>query len=414
MKYYFPFCIFIFGFNNGFLILPTGNTLNFWLSSENIDIKMIGLFSLVTIPYSINFLWAPFFDRFRFRFFKMKFINREGWIYPLHFSISILFLILSQMDIRSNIFELALISILIAFLSSSQDVVLNAIRSEITPKNLFGPSSSDFTLGYRIGMILSGSLSIYLSAFITWKKIYYLFSLITFIMPFIINYILKKVRNNLNKESNDENVSKGKLLSILLSISRNKSWIFIILLFSFLVLYKLPDNFITTMLNPFLFEFGYSEKEISIVGKLFGMIGSIIGALIARKFIKNNDIISSLIIFGIIHSLAHLTYIMIIYGQKSVIILSFVTMCESITGGMAMCAYIALITSLCYGKYAGTQYSLMSSMMGASRTILPSLSGICVYYLGWINFYIFSSIMIIPSIIIALILRKKIERKNHD
>ena len=167
------------------------------------------------------------------------------------------------------------------------------------------------------------------------------------------------------------------------------------------MLYRLPDNFISTIINPFLIHLNYDELEIASIGKFFGISGAIIGGLIASSIMKNRNIINALLIFGVIHGIAHSFFIVQeIYG-KNIYILFVVIGFESISGGMTMAAYIAFIASLCTGKFRATQYSFFSSMMGLSRSLFPAVSGYIVAVYDWQHFFIFVTIATIPSLLLA-------------
>ena len=181
----------------------------------------------------------------------------------------------------------------------------------------------------------------------------------------------------------------------------------IILVLIFLILYRLPDNFIGMMINPFLLHIGYDEFEISIAGKFFGITNAIIGGLLAGFIMKYFNIFRSLLFFGALHALAHTLFILQeIYG-KNIELLILVTGFESITGGMTMAAYIGFIASLCKGRFKATQYAFLSSMMGLSRSALPAFSGYVVTIIGWKMFYLFAALATIPSLVLVVYLEKK-------
>ena len=210
-------------------------------------------------------------------------------------------------------------------------------------------------------------------------------------------------RTDENYTLNKSSKSEGLFSKIIKPIGSTK---YIILILIFLVLYRLPDNFITMMINPFLLHIGYDEFEISTAGKLFGITFAMIGGLIASRIMKTKNLYDSLLIFGAIHAIAHILFVVQELYGKDIYLLFIVTGFESISGGMSMAAYIALIASLCKGKFRATQYSFFSSMMGFSRSIFPAISGYIVASFGWSVFYIFTTLATIPSLILILYLEK--------
>jgi PAT family beta-lactamase induction signal transducer AmpG len=401
------FIICLFGVISGFTLMITGNTLNYWLAKEHIDLQLVGIFAFILLPYSITFLWAPIFDTIVLWQFGTLLGHRLSWIVLIQLFLALFVFILSALIPQHNLSLFAIIALIISFLSSAQDSILGALRTEIIAKESQGMVSGIYIFGYRIGMLIASSGAIYLSTYIGWNNIYKIFSISILSFSIILILNISHLKNKLIQV--DEEITEPKLIltkpTYLFRFIQNilkpvgpGSFIFLIL--AFLVLYRLPDNFITMMINPFLMHIGYDEFEIASTGKFFGVITAIIGGLIASFVMKKKNILDSLLIFGTAHAIAHTLFIVQeIYGKN--LPLLFVTIgFESITGGMTMTAYIAFIASLCHGKFRTTQYSFFSSMMGLSRSIFPAFSGYIVVEFGWQSFFTFIIIATIPSLLI--------------
>lgn len=395
------FIVFIFGFISGFILLISGNTLNFWLSSLKIDITAIGLFSFISIPYAICFLWSPIFDKIHLPYFSTRFGHRLSWIYFLQILLAISVYIITFIPPESGLYSFALCSFVIALFSSAQDVVIGALRSELIPQEKQGAFSGIYIFGYRVGMLISSSGAIFLSTYISWQIIYKIFALVISLFPFVLYFTL----HNKNFYVKESEIKMDK--SIVQSFGSYK---FVLYLLIFLVLYRLPDNFINVMINPFLLEIGFKAIEIASVGKFLGIIAAILGGFIASYIMNRKTIIYSLIFFGIIHACAHSMFILQAIAGNNIILLFFVMGFESVTGGMTMASYIAFITSLCNGKYRATKYAFLTSMMGLSRSILPGISGFIVVKYGWIAFYCFVSFAAVPSIFLLYYLKNAFNR----
>ncbi|WP_341793979.1 MULTISPECIES: AmpG family muropeptide MFS transporter [unclassified Rickettsia] len=406
------FLAWLFGFISGFAIMISGNTLNYWLAKENIDLQTIGILSFILLPYSINFLWAPIFDTVKLGRLNKILGHRLSWIYLIGILLAFAIFILSFLNPTKNLLLFALVALIISFLSSAQDTILSAFRTEIIIKEAQGTASGIYIFGYRIGMLFSGSGAIYLSSYLTFNEIYKIFavSIVIYLVPLIFfTKYFNVIANNISIPSTNYSTGVGNfILSILKPIG---SLSFITLIIIFLILYRLPDNFINVMINPFLIHLGYNNLEIASAGKFLGVIGAIIGGLIASFIMQKKNILDSIFLFGVIHSLAHILFIALeIYGKN--LSLLFITIAiESITGGMAMTAYIAFISSLCHGKFRATQYSFFSAMMGFSRAIFPTISGYIVVNFGWQNFFAFTTIITIPSLLAALKIKNRFLRK---
>ena len=417
MKHYRGYIItWLVGMISGFTLMISSSTLNFWLSIEKVDIRIIGLFALVSLPYAINFLWAPIMDTIRIPHLTDKFGNRIAWVIVMQLLLSVMVYWISAIDPKRDIYFFAIIAAFIALIASATDSVLGAFRAEAFDAKRQGALSGTYIFGYRIGMLLSGYVAIYLNYYVDFNTIYKLFSILILILPLmLIIVVLPDIQSLQHNTASDlsDNLSLANTVStnpiiktIKAIISPIGSPYFIIMMLIFLITYRLADNFITIMIHPFVIKIGYNAIEIANAGKLAGILAAIIGGLIASHIMKKRDIFSSLLIFGIIHAFAHLLFLLQEFHGKNIYLLFLIVSIEASTGGMTMAAYIALITSLCRGKFKATQYAFFSSMMGLSRSILPAISGYFVAKIGWPFFFISSSIIAIPALILLWYIKK--------
>lgn len=399
------FIIFLFGLISGFTLMITGNTLNYWLAKEALDLQTIGIFAFILIPYSINFLWAPIFDTVYLGYLSKILGHRLSWICVIQFFLALFIFLLSILDPKYNLIIFALIGVVIAFLSSAQDAILGALRTEIIAKESQGATAGIYIFGYRIGMLISGPAAIYLSAHLGWSSIYKIFAILVLVYSVILTISLLHPKNRpprtilIHKKREWIN-SSTFIQNILKPVGPFSLTLTIIV---FLILYRLPDNFINMMINPFLIHIGYNELEIASTGKFLGIVSAIMGGLIASFIMRKKNILDSLLLFGILHMFAHSLLILQEICGKNLLLLFITVGFESITSGMAMAAYIAFIASICQGRFRATQYSFFTAMMGFSRSIFPALSGYVVVQLGWQNFFLFIIIITLPSL---LLLRK--------
>ena len=397
------FIIIVFGFISGFTLLITGNTLNFWLTKELVNKEIIGLFSLIAIPYSINFLWAPLFDRVKIPYLHQRLGMRLSWLFVLSLLLGVSIFFLSMFSPKENLFWVCTISVLISFFSTSKDSVMGAIKSELLSQKQLISSSGSYILGYRIGMLLASSGAIFISTFISWNDVYKIFSLIIMLFCVLIFFIKDKIlfvesQEKINLEINS---------NVILSIGNKNSYKFFFTICLFLILYRIGDNYISTMINPFLLEKGFDEVEISFYNKLLSGICSILGSILASRYAKNISITKGLFYTGILHLLSHFSLIIQSLYDKSIILMVISVLIENITGGACMTFYIAYIANLCNGKYRATQYSILSSFMGLSRSIFPITSGFIVVNYGWTMFFIICFVITIPGIFLIDYVDKK-------
>ncbi len=399
--------IWFLGFISGFTLMISGNTLNFWLSKQQLDIKIISSTSLLAIPYAINFLWSPILDRYKIPGLFPILGNRLSWILVVQSTLSITIYMLSLVNPLNNLTLFFCISFFISFLSSTQDSILGGFRTEIINHDFKNNNTGIYIFGYRIGMLFSSSGAIYISTYLGWNIIYKIFSsIILFFFPLLLLLCTLSYNQGYNKKlpTNDNKLLTLNSFKTMLSSMGSPNYIVILLLF--LILYRLPNNLITPILNSFYIHIGYNELEISYTNKFYSIIFLIIGGLYADYIIKKKGIIQGLFLFGIVHTIAHLLFIaQEIYGKNNYFLL-ILTIAESLTSGMCMATYMAFITSLCTSKFKATQYSFLLSTMGLSRSIFSILSGYIISYSGWIIFFIITIIGSIPSLILLFLLQK--------
>lgn len=398
------------GFMSGMVLLLSSGTLNFWLVSEGVDKASIGVFSLISLPYAISFIWSPIFDHIKIPVLCRFFGHRFSWIIIMQILLSISVGWIGSFNPGDNLLTFAMIGLAIAFLSSSQDIALGALRAEIVPKHVQASTAGSYIFGYRIGMLVSSSGAIYASIYMSWQEIYHVFSTMILYFPILL-YLVTYGMYVESPTEKKEQISNYLSLSYWGEALKNigsKSLVITILVF--LILYRIPDNFISVMINPFLIETGFDAFQISTVGKFLGIVTAIIGGMIAGIAMKKMKPIDAMMIFGIIHALSHLLFILQNHMGNNIYILFLVVGVESITGGMVMAAYIAFITNLCHGKYSATQYAFLSSMMGISRSIFPSISGFVAEEYGWNLFFLSITILTIPPLIMSVILKRKLRK----
>jgi PAT family beta-lactamase induction signal transducer AmpG len=417
--------VWLFGLMSGFTIMLSGYTLNYWLSFEKIDIRTIGAFSLVSLPYAINFTWAPLFDTKKIPFLHYAFGQRLSWLLLVQLLLSAAVYLISTFDPTQELLPLAISGLLISIFASAQDSILGALRTELVDKRHQGEISGMYIFGYRIGMLLSSSGAIYISQYMRWNLVYELFSIVLIVFPIILILLSKDLASLYTKFNNEliEDAIKHQgyflrtrsfIKKILKPIGSYKYILFVII---FLILYRLPDNFISMMITPFLHHIGYDSFEIATAGKLFGAISAMIGGLLASYIMRKKPLYESLLLFGSIHAAAHVLFVLQDAVGKNIYLLFLITGFEGISGGMTMAAYIAFIASLCDGRFRATQYSFFSSMMGLSRSILPSISGYFVANFGWTVFYLFTTVATVPALVIIVYLEKMKKKQimvNYD
>ena len=393
------------GITSGIPLYLILSTLFIWLTRENIDISTIGLFALTQIPWSVKFLWAPIIDNFRIPFLHRFLGQRKAWLFIIQINLILFIILLGYSNPTENLKLTALLALIISFFSASQDIVIDAYRIEILNEDSQGAGAAMTQFGYRVGGIFAGAGSLYLTVIFSWEYVFLTISIFFFFLMVIIIFIIPSTNSYIASKKNLIEPFKEFLFRN--SISK------VSLIFLFIFFFKFGDVIAGVMANPFYVKIGFSNIEIANASKVFGVIMTILGVFIGGYFVKIFGILKSLLISGFFQVFSNLLYVLLNYMGPELSYLFLTVAGENFSGGLGSAAFVAYLSSLCNRKYTGTQYALLSSIMGLARAILSSPSGYLVEYIGWSKFFIISTFLGLPSIIILFWMFKMFPLKDQ-
>ncbi len=412
----------LLGFSSGLPLLMTLSTLTYWLSTLNMDKGMIGLASLLGLPYLLKFLWAPLLDIFHLPLLG-KLGRRKGWILFFQILIALVFWSLSWIDPLESPYLLGLMIFLLAFASASQDIVVDAYRIDYLDQENQAYGASGYLFMYRIAMLFMGAGVLMLSDRYSWSVI---FQMIAILMILIILLTLmipeptledrdslmtleKKCAESLSQEQS----AKGALHNVLHRFSEgfvhffqreNAVW------FLFLVVcYKLPDAVSGVMVTNFYYDVGFTGTQIGLVTKVYGLIATLVGAFLAGAIINQLGLYKSLLISAILIGITNLGYLLIIAYPGSTLMLTIAISAENFISGFSSALFIMFLGLLCDRNASATQYALLSALSSFGLRVLGGASGFMVEGLGWANFFIMTAFLFIPSLILIMMLRRQIK-----
>ena len=393
------------GITSGIPLYLILSTLFIWLTRENIDISTIGLFALTQIPWSVKFLWAPIIDNFRIPFLHRFLGQRKAWLFIIQINLILFIILLGYSNPTENLKLTALLALIISFFSASQDVVIDAYRIEILNDDSQGAGAAMTQFGYRVGGLFAGAGSLYLTVIFSWEYVFLTISIIFFFLMVFIIFIIPSTNNHI--------ASKKNLIEPFREFLFRNSISKVSLIFLFIFFFKFGDVIAGVMANPFYVKIGFSNIEIANASKVFGVIMTILGVFIGGYFVKIFGILKSLLISGFFQVFSNLLYVLLNYMGPELSYLFLTVAGENFSGGLGSAAFVAYLSSLCNRKYTGTQYALLSSIMGLARAILSSPSGYLVEYIGWSKFFIISTFLGLPSIIILFWMFKMFPLKDQ-
>lgn len=395
--------IFVMGFASGLPLALSSATLFFWLAETGIALATIGLFALVGTPYNLKFFWAPFIDRVRLPVLTQILGRRRSWMLlsQLGLMASIAILGFSQPELTPMITAISALSV--AFFSASQDIVIDAYRIEILDRDEQGAGAAMTQAGYRLGAIAAGAGALFLAEQLDWSIVYAVMAVLVFVG--MIAAILAPdpdKRNPLILEVQKETGFRSMIVDPFVEFfQRNKPTTAIIIL-AFILLYKFGDAYAGVMAYPFYYEMGFTKSEIATVSKIFGVIATVIGVFVGGVIVKRYGIMKSLLGCGILQMLSNLMYAAQSIAGHDVQFLYFTIGIENLSGGMGSAAFVAYLSVLCNVAYTGTQFALFTSFMAFGRTILSASSGWVVELTGWFDFFLISTIVALPGLLLLL------------
>jgi len=393
--------IFFFGISSGLPISLVLSTLKALLVDQGFDLKTIGFFSLVSIPYSLKFFFAPVIDSSALPYLSKKIGQRKSWIIFSQILLIIFIAGLGMVQITSSITLIAIFALLIAIASASQDVVIDAYRIEIIKNQDQGFATSCYVYGYRIGMLISGALALALADLMSWYWVYYLMSF--FMAGCIVTTLLADesradwYKNNASKKFDFNLWFRNFVIEPFVDFTKHRNWLLILI---FIILFKLTDIFAGNLTLPFLMDLGFTKVEIATIIKTFGLFATLLGVLIGGFLVKKLGLYRSLWIAILMQGLSNLSFAYLAQIGNNSSLLYLVILVENSSGGIGDAVFVAYLSGLCNVAFSATQYALLSSLASFSRSFLSASGGIFAQFLGWFGFFILSTLLVIPSIIL--------------
>ncbi len=379
---------FFMGFSCGLPLLLTLSVLQAWMKDKGVDLTVIGMMSLVGLPYTIKFLWAPFLDRFIPPFLG----RRRGWLLIAQIALMLSIAGLGFTNPGKSPWMVAFAAFLVTFFSASQDIVVDAYRREDLSDKELGFGSSLYVNGYRVGMLLASGGGLILADFISFSFIYLLFSGVM-----LIGVVTTLIAPEPKIEGEVPKTIKKAVIDPLKEYFTRKN---AILILAFILLYKIGDTMASNLTIPFYLDIGFSKTEIGTVVKLFGFWATIAGSLIGGALMLKIDIKKSLLFFGILQAVSTAGFAVLAHIGHSIIGLSVVVAFENLTAGMGTSAYAAFMASITNKQFTATQYALLSSLMGIPRVVISAPTGFIAKNTGWSNFFILCTLIAIPGLIL--------------
>ncbi|AYY45804.1 muropeptide MFS transporter AmpG [Citrobacter freundii] len=389
----------ILGFASGLPLALTSGTLQAWMTVENIDLKTIGFFSLVGQAYVFKFLWSPLMDRYTPPFLG----RRRGWLLATQVLLLISIAAMGFLEPGTQLRWMAALAVVIAFCSASQDIVFDAWKTDVLPAEERGTGAAISVLGYRLGMLVSGGLALWMAdRWLGWQGMYWLMAAL--LIPCIIATLLApEPTDTIPVPKTLEQAVAAPLRDF---FGRNNAWLILLLI----VLYKLGDAFAMSLTTTFLIRgVGFDAGEVGVVNKTLGLLATIVGALYGGILMQRLSLFRALLIFGILQGASNAGYWLLSITDKHMFSMAAAVFFENLCGGMGTAAFVALLMTLCNKSFSATQFALLSALSAVGRVYVGPVAGWFVEAHGWPTFYLFSVFAAIPGLILLPVCRQTLE-----
>lgn len=386
--------VLLLGFASGLPLALSGTLLQAWLTFENVDIMTIGIFSLVGMPYVYKFIWAPLVDKTIFPTLGW----RRDWIVAMQLSVSVLCFGMAFIPV-TPLWMVATLALSMALMSATQDIAVDAYRTEFLEPEERGAGNAVAVGGYRLGMLFSGGLAFMVADHIGFRPTFIGLGAVMLGCTLLTMRLapLPKVKITTPKGLQawimpfSEFFSRKQAITVLL----------------FILLYKIGDAFCSSLTTAFLMRgLHFSLTDVGFANKAMGLLATILGAIVAGAVMTRMRLYVALMGFGFFQAFTNLGYYYLAISDPQRIKMFAMVFLENFAGGMGGAAYITFIMALCDRRFTATQFALLTALSAVGRIFVGPASGWLVAHFGWAPFYFFTFVVALPGLVLLRILKK--------
>ena len=419
------------GFSAGLPFLLVFSTLSAWLRDSGLALSTIGFFSWIGITYSIKVFWAPVVDRAPIFILTDRMGKRRSWMLSAQLLIALGLAGMALSDPQSQLQQLALFALLVAFGSATQDITIDAYRIEAVDKLLQGAMAASYVFGYRVALLVAGAGAFYIAAAETWQYAYFSMAClmgIGMITTLIIaepahpasesaGQLETELAHKLGLDKDGGRIARlaawftGAVISPFVEFFKRNGLLALLILL-LIGTFRLSDITMGVMANPFYLDLGFSKIEIANVTKVFGFFMTILGAGLGGIFVLRYGIYKPLLLGAILVPITNLFFVWLAVSAPDLVNLAIVISVDNLSGGFATSAFIAYLSSLTNTTYTATQYALFSSLMTLPAKIIGGFSGIVVEAAGYAYFFLYAGLLGAPALLLIIYLMKNSADKS--
>jgi len=381
--------LFLLGFSSGLPLLLTSQTLQAWLTAEQLSLDQIAAVSSVGLAYTFKFAWAPLLDRFRLPFLG----RRRGWVLVFQLGLVAAIAAMSLFDPRRDLTAVAYVAIAVAVLSASQDVVLDAYMTDVLAPHERAAGSSVNIIGYRIAMMVSSSLAFVMADHVAWPAIW--LAMAAFMAVGLAGTAIAEEPALAARPP--RTIAQSVVLPLADFWRRYRSGALVVLLFA--AVYRFGDYFAQSLVIAFLRRgVGFDFTEIAAVYKVLGLAGVIVGGIAGGALVARFGLRPALVAFGLLSATTHLLYIWLALAGRSMAVFCIAVACDQTAIAMGATAFVAFLMSVCSPAVSATQFALLTSLTSVGQRVFGPLADRVVAAIGWPGYFAVCAAMALPGL----------------
>jgi PAT family beta-lactamase induction signal transducer AmpG len=390
--------VLLLGFSSGLPLSLTGSTLQAWLTVAQVDIVTIAWFSWIGLPYALKFLWAPVMDRY----VPPLLDRRRGWILLMQLALLAGIGAMALSSPTESLWMLGCAALWVAFFSASQDVVIDAYRTDVLRAEERGMGAAVSVFGYRIAMLASGALALVLADQIGWRATYFLMAALM-LAGTVVAWKSPQPESPARAPAALRDAVVQPLRDLFLRRGA-------LALLALVMLYKFGDALAGTLTTAFLLRgVGFSLTDVGAVNKVLGLASLLLGGLIGGVLLTRLSLVRALLIFGALQAISNLSFAWLAWAGKSYPLLVFTVGFENFASGLGTAAFVAFAMALCNHSYSATQYALLSALASVGRILFGPTAGGMVQGLGWDGFFVLTFVAALPGLALVWVMRHHID-----
>jgi PAT family beta-lactamase induction signal transducer AmpG len=400
------FIVFILGFSSGLPMALISSTLQAWYASTGMSVLATGALSLIGLPYAYRFIWGPLLDRYSLFYIG----KRRSWILSMQVLLLLGFNLMAWVSPEQHPQYLAALALIIALLSATQDIAIDAHRAEYLPISEHAMGASLAVLGYRLALLLSGGLALVMAYQMGWAFTYRFMGILMAVGMLAVFFSQEPIVEV--KEKNNFVFSFIEPVKEL--FSRPK----ITFLLLFIICYKLGEAFTTTtsgIVMPFLIQgLGFSLETIGYVNKILGIGSILLGGLAAGFLLMRYSLFSSLFFFGLLQALTNILFVLLAMIGNNVIMLAIAVFFDNFAAGMGSTALVALLMRVVNKQFTGTQFSILVAFSTIPRIFSGPIAASIEMGIGWVGLYELSVVLALAYIPFLIGIKNQIKEITQE